>query len=300
MIALVLVFLGLASAELYTPTPAGWVLSHCVHEVPSGTHLKGLPSREILATYPDGTEVVLPLCKGPNGEPVLHTNRSAVPGAPEVYDGWTTYTEFDVSSQGATATFDKFIGNMSVPNLPAAVPQVLYIFPGLQNINWVPVVDPDPTGPFDIIQPVLQYPGDKGLYWSVKSWYVTLDVGTVHSNEVRLNVGDTVYGVMNRTDTTTWQVISTQVSTGTPTSITVDHSRLQYQPWAYNTIECYGCNGCNTYPTQPDDFTGLRLFQGSNQVTANWAIDPQPSKNKQCNEHPVVVNANTIDFDFQF
>jgi len=299
MIAVVLVFLGLASAELYTATPAGWVLSHCVHEVPSGTHLKNLPTREILATYPDGTEVVLPLCKGPNGEPVLHTNRSAVPGAPEVYDGWTAYTEFNVTKQGPTATFDKFIGNMSVPNLPAATPQVLYIFPGLQNINWIPVVDPDPTGPFDIIQPVLQYPGDNGNYWSVKSWYVTLTVGTVSSKEVKLNVGDTVYGVMQRTGTTSWQIISTQTSTGASTQVTVDHPQLQFQPWAYNTIECYGCKGCSTYPTQPDHFTGLRLYQGSNQVTATWQVNPQPSQMMQCNELPVVINPNTINFDFQ-
>jgi len=30
---------------------------------------------------------------------------------------------------------------------------------GLQNINWIPKVTPLPSVDFDIIQPVLQYPG---------------------------------------------------------------------------------------------------------------------------------------------
>ena len=43
--------------------------------------------------------------------------------------------------------------------MPAALPQVLYLFPGLQDVDWVPVVDPEPpAGQFDIIQPVLEYP----------------------------------------------------------------------------------------------------------------------------------------------
>ena len=36
--------------------------------------------------------------------------------------------------------------------------------------SWIPKVDPHPSQAFDIIQPVLQYPGDNGDYWSVKSW----------------------------------------------------------------------------------------------------------------------------------
>lgn len=41
---------------------------------------------------------------------------------------------------------------------------------------------------------VKQFPGDYGRYWSIKSWYVTLDAGAVSSTEVRLNVGDKVFG----------------------------------------------------------------------------------------------------------
>jgi hypothetical protein len=42
--------------------------------------------------------------------------------------------------------------------------QVLYLFTGLQNVDWIPIVDPTPEA-FDIIQPVLQYPADSGYGW---------------------------------------------------------------------------------------------------------------------------------------
>lgn len=47
-------------------------------------------------------------------------------------------------------------------------------------------MDPEPSGAFDIIQPVLQYPGDEGNYWSVKSWYVTLKSGALASDEIKV------------------------------------------------------------------------------------------------------------------
>jgi hypothetical protein len=66
---------------------------------------------------------------------------------------------------------------------------------GRQNKDWVPKVDPESEGMgFDIIQPVLQYPGDSGLYWSVKSWYVTIDSGAIASTERKIASGDFVFG----------------------------------------------------------------------------------------------------------
>ena len=50
---------------------------------------------------------------------------------------------------------------------------MLYLFPGLQDVDWVPIVDPIPAdGTFDIIQPVLEYPDQgTGRGWSVRSWW---------------------------------------------------------------------------------------------------------------------------------
>jgi len=283
--------------QIYVPTPMGWVLSHCNHEVESGATLTHLADGGLLVTNPDHSTWRIPRCDTFNNDfPVLKRRQQIEEGvAPLAYDGWTAYVEYDIPNPG----FDAFTGNMNVPDEPVSAPQVLYIFPGLQNIDWIPVVDPDPTGPFDIIQPVLQYPGDGGRYWSVKSWYVTLDTGTIHSKELRLAVGDTVFGNMTRTATTAWFIGSKSVQTGNETNINVDHPRLQNQPWAYNTIECYGCNGCSTYPKNPEKFTDLKLTQNGKNVPATWKVNPKPSKNMQCKEKPVVVNSGEVDISFQ-
>ena len=76
---------------------------------------------------------------------------------PADYDGWLQYTVSNTTDMAKG--YDGFYGEMSVPDLPKSRPQILYLFPGLQNIDWIPKVDPEPTAknPFDIIQPVLQY-----------------------------------------------------------------------------------------------------------------------------------------------
>jgi hypothetical protein len=79
-------------------------------------------------------------------------------------------TEIDTAFNTSAPTgFNSFAGTFSVPDAPAKEPAMLYFFPGLQNVDWIPKVDPEVPG-FDIIQPVLQYPGDLGRYWSVKNW----------------------------------------------------------------------------------------------------------------------------------
>lgn len=131
------------------------------------------------------------------------------------------------------------MGYFSVPDAPQQNPEVLYLFTGLQNIDWIPIVDPDPSGPFDIIQPVcfskfnlyficsfksffqvLQYPGDGGNYWSVKSWYVTLDSGVVVSDEIPVKVGDTIFGNMTRLSGNNWYIGGTSLENKRTSSIT--------------------------------------------------------------------------------
>jgi hypothetical protein len=143
------------------------------------------------------------------------------------------------NATNATGGFNTFTGYFSVPSTtPSQDPDVLYLFPGLQNIDWIPIVDPEPTAAFDIIQPVLQYPGDGGSYYSVKSWWVTLDIGAMASDEVQLNPGDNIFGNMTRTGPLEWFIDSVDSKTGTHTSITAKGlgARLKSQPWAYGTF----------------------------------------------------------------
>jgi len=195
--------------------------------------------------------------------------------------------------------YDGWLGSFTVPeDSPQNPPAVLYIFTGLQNIDWIPLVDPVPSQVFDIIQPVLQYPGDFGYYWSVKSWYVTLDMGAIASAEIQLPVGDTIFGNMTMTAANTWYIGSTSAAMGQTTEITVTQPRLKSQPWAYNTLECYGCGDCSLYPTTPSLFTGLAITSRGRTVTPKWRVNPKPSPNHYCNEMISVNDPTSVTISF--
>ena len=57
-------------------------------------------------------------------------------GLPADYDGWLQYTAVNASKLGLQGGFDSFTNTMSVPDVPKKRAQVLYFFPGLQNIDW--------------------------------------------------------------------------------------------------------------------------------------------------------------------
>jgi hypothetical protein len=215
---------------------------------------------------------------------------------PADYRGWTGYTAANTSDPDG---FDSFLGYFSVPNAPAQTPDMLYFFTGLQSVDWIPVVDPMPQdGVFDIIQPVLQYPANIGFGYSIRSWYVTVDIGTVASNEVLVKPGDNIFGNMTRVGKDSWFIdrVSPQ---NQHTSITVAHPRLAVQPWAYNTLECYGCTQCATYPTVPIKFTKLSLTVRGKPVSVNWLVNPKNSHLKQCNEMPIVLSSSDVNIKFQ-
>jgi hypothetical protein len=164
--------------------------AHCIHDVPHNARVEKLAD-STKVTAPDGTVSLLPLCTplaNPQN-PVIRRNRpvaskgvgprAAVGGPlPPDYDGWLQYAATNI-----TDTFDAMTNLMSVPDVPKQLPQILYLFPGLQNIDWIPKVDPEPSvfNPFDIIQPVLQYPGAAEGQWGVRSWYVHNSHTIAHS-----------------------------------------------------------------------------------------------------------------------
>jgi len=285
----------------YVPTPVGFMLKHCVHTVPSGSVLEKQGNGAVLVRDSLTTVVrVIPPCDTANGTiPMIRaslpsTSRTRISDPlPPDYDGWLEYTAYNYA-----AGFDSFIGNFNVPDIPSELPDILYLFTGLQNIDWIPVADPEPTDAFDIIQPVLQYPGDFGNYWSVKSWYVTLDAGAIASSELELNVGDSIFGNMTRIAAQSWFVGSTSVASGKTTQISVTYPRLAVQPWAYCTVECYGCSGCSTYPKNPLVFSSMSLTAQGKSIAPAWKIDPKPSKLKQCQEAASIESPSHVTLYF--
>jgi hypothetical protein len=263
----------------WVPTPVGLVHKDCLHRVPSGTHI---------ADSEDGAVIT----DGRTGEVRRLSPCGRTPiRPPGQYDGWLAY----VTSQ-ADVDYDTFLGIFSVPNAPADDPEVLYLFTALQNVDWIPLVDPNP-GPFDIIQPVLQYPGDNGDYWSVKSWYVTLTNDVVASDEIQVSTGDEIFGNMTKTATNTFYIGGTDTQSQQNTYLSITRDLLATQPWAYCTAECYGCGGCSYEPTNAIDFTKLQLFYKGQQLTPKWV--PSVSPNPMCNEKATVNDATSVTITFQ-
>eukprot|EP01090_Pellita_catalonica_P005862 TRINITY_DN16084_c0_g1_i2.p1 TRINITY_DN16084_c0_g1~~TRINITY_DN16084_c0_g1_i2.p1 ORF type:complete len:172 (+),score=10.14 TRINITY_DN16084_c0_g1_i2:62-517(+) len=127
----------------YHITPFGPFLENCVHNIPNGAHVTHVDNMTIVFDPLTGQINKIPPCA--SAEPLL--------GKEDVgsYDGWLAYTSFHYP-----AGISKFLGYFSVPSAPEYDPQVLYLFTGLQNVNWIPIVDPPPSV-FGIIQPCLLY-----------------------------------------------------------------------------------------------------------------------------------------------
>jgi len=264
------VIVMVAMAVDYVPTPFGFTPRNCMHSIPLHSKITESDDGRIwIADMEDGREYELsPKCR--QGA-IVSKNPQRRPDAPDVYDGWLAYTSWNYS-----AGIDTFLGDFTVPHAPQKTPQVLYLFTGLQNVNWIPVVD-DPPLKFDIIQPVLQYPGDRGLYWSVKSWYVTLTNDVLASTEVQVSVGDTIFGNMTRVNQDTFFIGSTQVSTGKTTSLTVTRSLLESQPWAYCTAEGYGVTGCTNEPDNTVVFSKMTMTNNKSPLNYQWTSFQSPT-----------------------
>jgi len=149
---------------------------------------------------------------------------------------------------------------------------------------------------FDIIQPVLQFPGDSAD-WGVRSWYVTLNSGVLVSPEIGVVTGDNIFGNMTRIQGSTWYIGGTSSQTGQTASLTVTKNRLITQPWAYNTAEGYGVDDCTYEPTNNCVFTKLQLFSQGKNIPANWI--PYKTPTPLCNEKATVNSPNEVSISFQ-
>jgi len=283
MISLIVVLLlavsfGNCNDADWVKTPVGAAHKTCVHRVPSGSYIQDTKEGMFITDGITGAIRQITPC----GRKIRNLKQ---------YDGWLAYT----TSQ-APNDYDTFLGYFSVPNAPQSDPEVLYLFTGLQNVDWIPLVDPTPDA-FDIIQPVLQYPGDNGDYWSVKSWYVTLTNDIVVSDEIQVNAGDEIFGNMTKTAANTFYIAGTDSGSGQTTEITVTRDLLATQPWAYCTAECYGCGGCSYEPNNAILFTKLQLFLKGKQITPTWT--PSVSPNPMCNEKATVNDATSVTITFQ-
>ena len=90
-----------------------------------------------------------------------------------------------------------------------------------------------------------------------------------------------------------------------PSKVTVQEAtnkRLSLQPWAYSAVaECYGCRGCDTYPTKPITFSENALYQDGKLLdfpASLWKKNPKPTKKQMCNEATQVAANGDVTISF--
>eukprot|EP01097_Dermamoeba_algensis_P001500 TRINITY_DN1561_c0_g1_i4.p2 TRINITY_DN1561_c0_g1~~TRINITY_DN1561_c0_g1_i4.p2 ORF type:complete len:236 (-),score=45.62 TRINITY_DN1561_c0_g1_i4:442-1149(-) len=202
-------------------TPFGVYPRECIHSVPEGAHIDASSDTHLHITHPDGKQVKILRCKQ------KATRETKVKGSNG--DGWQAYTYLKADN------ITSFLGKWIVPDDPPQYDdQTVFLFPGLQNINWIPP-DPQPSQAFDIIQPVLQYgPSSAGGYdyWAIASWYVTLTDDVVFSPLKQVSSGDTIFGNMTKVGASSWYINTLDSKTGTKSDLTISRTLLATQPWA--------------------------------------------------------------------
>lgn len=245
----------------------------CVVEIPDGAQVFQ-HDRSFTVIFADGEEIEYEediRCR-PESLPerilaILQAEGLPVPDE-RLAHGWQAWTTYYHQSG-----INSFPGYFTVPDIPEETTfnQILYIFTGLQNINWVPEpYGPEPWGKFDIIQPVLELFGKEG--WQLQSWYVPLPGMAKTSRTMNVNPGDNIFGNMTLTGPSSWTIISQSTETGEAVTLDVTNEDvLVSQPWAYTTLEVYNVDGCSQYPDNDILFTDMDMYDDSgNALKVNW------------------------------
>jgi len=154
--------------------------------------------------------------------------------------------------------FSVMTGYNNIPDAPKSAPGTDYWFLGMQNMQG---------GPVSILQPVLTYRSS----WTAASWACCPSNITTTGNTISAGKeGDRMYGSMIRTNSDTWQILTT-VNGQTSTL------NAQVGPWAYTwavaTFEDYGVSECSQLPEKAVVFDTIVLKDAKgSDVTPSWKL----------------------------
>jgi hypothetical protein len=169
-----------------------------------------------------------------------HSGAGGGPGRAPDANGW-----LEASWYIGSAAFGAIGARWGVPASPLAdVGQVLYFFPGLEDVQNVR----------SILQPVLGWNGYDDHAWSIASWNCCMAGVANHSNPVVVSTGDIITGaVRNRCSAgkvcARWDVQTIDASTGEQTLLGQTSSYGQTFDWAFaGVVEVYGVSACDQYP----------------------------------------------------
>ena len=83
-----------------------------------------------------------------------------------------------------------------------------------------------------------------------------------------VNAGDSLIGLMNQNGGN-WTITTTDSNTGNSTTLSVEVPDTEM--YAFVTLEVYGVNSCNDFPTGASKFTNLVIKTGDTSATPDWS-----------------------------
>jgi hypothetical protein len=279
----------------YLVTPFGYFAPSCVIHLQKGDTL--LPDDHAIR-HANGSFDTMTACKYPHydarGQMVSNTKSTVTP--PSIGHSW-----IEAESVTTSSSYGKLLANWTVPPTPTANDgQVIYLFPGLEDIN-------DRVG---ILQPVLGWNADFSSAWGIASWdYVNSGSGTLYeSSPVRVNPNDLISGTIQSDCSAgtltcgSWTITTKDQNTGSSTVASQVSNNGQTLNWAFGgVLEVYSISQCSDFPPNGTAyFNGVALYDNNfNQISnPGWTADSYYSNlTPQCN-YGAEANATTVAVNY--
>lgn len=267
-------------------TPGGWRPKSMVHLIEPGHHVRVLDGNLMKVNTLSGSVVT------DFGKVEKKANRLAVykpfkkikgkstgqPAPAPQTNQWIVNSGW-LNSSGNPITY--FSTSWVVPPAPATSSgQTIYLFNGIQQT---------PSGPY-ILQPVLQWgasPAGGDSNWYITNWYVNGQAGiALHGTLVKVNIGDTIQGIMTLTKQSVSPSGKQQFSylssfNGYPQA-DLPIENIEELKWANETLECYGLTVFSDYPDTI--FTAMKDIEmkvGNTEAIINWDSENRVTDNGQ-------------------
>lgn len=229
----------------YVVTPDGFFHPSCVQSVAPGETVR---ADGTIARRDGSTKSVAPCVHvhyaadgtalAPNAAPLPPT---AAPSEPADIEGWVVYASYSVPEANAAT---RLAADMSVPSAPVTQSgQVVYFFPGLEDGQNVET----------ILQPVLGWNAFNDDGWTIASWNCCMNGHVWHSSAVRVDSGDTLYGLISSSSCSgnvcdDWSVLTRDLDSGRDTTLDTS-SYGQAFSWIFGAVlEAYGITDCGNLP----------------------------------------------------
>jgi hypothetical protein len=268
----------------YVVTPNGYFHASCVKQLAADDEVAADGS--VLRS--DGTRQATAACAYPSFG--ARGERRAAPAAS--FSGWLANSNTDPS---VTPAANELSADWVVPASPAkAAGQTLYFFPGLESVPRT----------LSILQPVLAWNGYGNAAWTMANWNCCIR-GTVYTGPpIPVSPGDQIHGQMVGDCSTgrpckAWKIVSTDVTTGTTTTMNTKAYTQVFNWYFGGVLEVYGVSTCDQFPANGSiTFTNVLAYDTKARlVTPVWSTDISSAAPACGYAVDATTNQTTISFD---